>query len=138
MSDLERLLDAARAAREQAHAPYSGHTVGAAILGAGGSIHRGCNVENAAYPEGCCAETSAIAAMVLAGERGIEAIAVVGPGEALCTPCGGCRQRIREFAEPHTPIYVCGDEGLRRQFTLDELLPHAFGPENLSARDRIS
>lgn len=135
MSDpQDSLIAAARAAMAQAYAPYSHFSVGAAILGESGRIHAGANVENAAYPQGQCAEASAIGAMILAGDRGIRAIAVMGgqPGDGrLCTPCGGCRQRLREFAKADTPIHVCGPEGLRRTFTLEELLPHSFGPDNL-------
>ncbi|KAA0681052.1 cytidine deaminase [Roseomonas genomospecies 6] len=135
MSDpQDSLIAAARAARARAYAPYSHFSVGAAILGESGRIHAGANVENAAYPQGQCAEASAIGAMILAGDRSIEAIAVMGgqPGDGrLCTPCGGCRQRLREFAKADTPIHVCGPEGLRRTFTLEELLPHSFGPDNL-------
>ena len=135
MSDpQDSLIAAARAARARANAPYSHFSVGAAILGESGRIHAGANVENAAYPQGQCAEASAIGAMILAGDRSIEAIAVMGgqPGDGrLCTPCGGCRQRLREFAKADTPIHVCGPEGLRRTFTLEELLPHSFGPDNL-------
>ncbi|PWC37421.1 cytidine deaminase [Azospirillum sp. TSO35-2] len=133
--DLSLLIEAARAARENAHAPYSKFKVGAAILGESGRIFAGCNVENAAYPQGQCAETSAIGAMVTAGDRRIRMIVVMGgePGAAeLCTPCGGCRQRIREFAAPDTPIHVCDPAGLRRSFTLDALLPQSFGPTNLA------
>ena len=127
-----RLLAAAREAMEKAHAPYSKYRVGAAVLADNGRIYAGCNVENAAYPEGICAETAAIAAMVLDGGRRIQEIAVVGAGEDLATPCGGCRQRIREFAGQKTPIHSCGPDGHRRSFTLGELLPHAFGPEHLT------
>ncbi len=132
--DPARLIDAARRVRDNAHAPYSGFRVGAAILSDGGRVHVGANVENAAYPQGQCAEASAIGAMAAAGDRAIRAIVVMGGEEGdgtLCTPCGGCRQRIREFAGPDTPVHVCGPEGLRRTFTLDELLPHSFGPDNL-------
>ncbi len=134
MADLEALIDAARAVRANAHAPYSRFKVGAAILGELGRVFVGANVENAAYPQGQCAESSAIGAMVAAGDRRITAILVMGgePGDALCTPCGGCRQRIREFAAPDTPIHVCDPAGLRRSFALDELLPHSFGPTNLA------
>ncbi|AWJ83194.1 cytidine deaminase [Azospirillum sp. TSH58] len=128
------LIAAARDAMAQAYAPYSHFSVGAAILGESGRIHAGANVENAAYPQGQCAEASAIGAMILAGDRSIRAIVVMGgqSGDGrLCTPCGGCRQRLREFAKPDTPIHVCGPEGLRRTFTLEELLPHSFGPDNL-------
>ena len=128
---LEALFAAAKAARERAYAPYSRFLVGAAIRAPSGAIYAGCNVENAAYPQGSCAEAGAIAAMALAGERRIEAIVVVGDGEDLCTPCGGCRQRIREFADAQTRIHVAGLEGVRATFTLEELLPHSFGPENL-------
>ena len=126
-----RLYKLAKDAMASAHAPYSGFQVGAAILAEGGGYYSGANVENAAYPEGWCAEASAIAAMVRDGARTIREIAVIGNGEGLTTPCGGCRQRIREFAAPDTPIHVCGPEGPRRTFTLAELLPESFGPENL-------
>ncbi len=128
------LIRAARAAMANAHAPYSRFPVGAAILAASGRVHAGANVENAAYPQGQCAEASAIGAMVTGGDRAIRAVVVMGgdPGDGrLCTPCGGCRQRLREFAAPDTPVHVCGPEGLRRSFTLAELLPHSFGPDNL-------
>jgi|TARA_R110002072_G_scaffold11431_30_gene51731 cytidine deaminase len=117
---------------QRAHAPYSNFPVGAALRGRDGKIYAGCNVENAAYPEGWCAETSAIAALVLAGGQAIEELVVMGRGEALVTPCGGCRQRIREFAAADIPIHVCGPEGLRRSFTLAQLLPQSFGPDNVT------
>jgi cytidine deaminase len=128
---VEALFDAAREAFANAYAPYSKFPVGAAVLTPEGEIYSGGNVENAAYPQGWCAETSAIAAMARAGRRRIAAVMVVGGGRGLCTPCGGCRQRIREFAAPDTPIHVAGPEGVRASFTLAELLPQSFGPENL-------
>jgi len=129
----DRLVDAAIAAMGQAYAPYSKFPVGAAILDEDGAVHSGANVENAAYPVGHCAEASAIAAMIMAGRKKIIAIAVAGgDGVMLCTPCGGCRQRIREFAAPDTPVLVSGPGGLQRRFTLAELLPESFGPENLA------
>ena len=131
---LAQLVQAARAARAQAYAPYSRFRVGAAVLDEAGRIHAGCNVENAAYPQGSCAEAGAIAAMALAGERAIAAVMVVGDGDALVTPCGGCRQRIREFAGPDAPVHIAGPEGVRRSFTLDELLPASFGPDHLAHR----
>jgi cytidine deaminase len=131
-SGLAALFEAARAAQGKAYAPYSRFNVGAALRTPSGAIFSGCNVENAAYPQGACAEAMAIGAMALAGERRIAEILVVGDGEGLCTPCGGCRQRIREFADAATPIHVAGPEGVRASFTLGELLPHAFGPEHLS------
>src|SRR3546814_16539196 len=89
------LVEAAIAAMAKAYAPYSNFSVGAAVRGAGGGIYSGCNVENAAYPQGCCAEASAISALVLAGERRLVEIAVAGEGDRLVTPCGGCRPRLR-------------------------------------------
>jgi cytidine deaminase len=128
---VDAMFDAARAAQARAYAPYSRFLVGAAVRSASGTIYAACNVENAAYPQGACAETGAISAMVNAGERRIGEILVIGDGEDLCTPCGGCRQRIREFAAPDTPIHIAGPGGVRATFTLDQLLPHSFGPENL-------
>jgi len=128
---LDALFAAALAARENAYAPYSHFRVGAAILTPEGEIFSGCNVENAAYPQGACAEAGAIAAMVVGGRRQIAEILVIGDGEGLCTPCGGCRQRIREFAGAQTPIHVAGLQGARASFTLDELLPVSFGPGHL-------
>ena len=129
---LDGLLAAARKAQALAYAPYSRFPVGAAVLSESGAVYAGCNVENAAYPVGTCAEAGAIAAMVSAGERRIAAVLVLGAGEPLVTPCGTCRQRIREFAAPETPIHVAGPEGVRRSFRLDELLPFSFGPDNLA------
>lgn len=127
----QELIEAAVSAMRSAYAPYSRFSVGAAVRADDGRIYAGCNVENAAYPLGNCAETSAIAAMVMGGASKITAVAVAGDGEALVTPCGGCRQRIREFAAPDVPIYVAGTGGHRATFTLQELLPQAFGPDNL-------
>ncbi len=132
MDPIDTLFSAARAVQGRAHAPYSRFRVGSAVLDEAGAVHAGCTVENAAYPVGTCAEAGAIAAMVAAGGRRIAAILVLGDGAALVTPCGACRQRIREFAAPDTPIHVAGPEGLRRTFTLDELLPASFGPDNLA------
>lgn len=133
-AELPRMIEAARAARENAHAPYSKFKVGAAILGESGRIFAGCNVENAAYPQGQCAESSAIGAMVTAGDRRIRAIVVMG-GEAgaeeICTPCGGCRQRIREFADQDVVVVSHGVDGTPLEQTIAELLPHSFGPEFL-------
>ena len=130
-AELDALFDAAKAAWANAYAPYSRFRVGAAIRIPEGEIFSGCNVENAAYPQGACAEAGAIAAMARAGRRRIAEILVIGDGEGLCTPCGGCRQRIREFADAATPIHIAGEEGVRASFTLGELLPHSFGPEHL-------
>jgi cytidine deaminase len=131
MADIDALFEAASAAHARAYVPYSRFKVGAAILGADGRIYAGCNVENAAYPTSVCAEGGAVAAMIMGGCTTIAAVLVVGDGTGLCTPCGNCRQRLREFAKPDTPVHVAGPEGLRRSFTLDELLPASFGPYNL-------
>ena len=129
--EIQRLLEAARDARERAHAPYSNFHVGAALLDEQGRVHAGCNVENAAYPLGTCAEANAIAAFVMNGGKHVAAMLVLGEGEHLVAPCGGCRQRMREFAEPDTPILVADPRRVREEFTLEQLLPHSFGPENL-------
>ncbi len=126
------LLDAALAVQANAHAPYSGFRVGAAVRSTSGAVYVGCNVENASFPEGTCAEAAAIGAMVAAGERQIAEVLTVADGDDLTTPCGGCRQRLREFAVPSTVVHAAGPEGVRRTFTLGELLPASFGPENLS------
>jgi cytidine deaminase len=105
--------------------------VGAAILTPSGRIFAGCNVENAAYPVGSCAEAGAIAAMVAGGEREIAVLVTICDSTEVGTCCGGCRQRVREFAGADTPIYACGPDGVRAAFTMSELLPVSFGPENL-------
>ena len=133
----QRLLAAARAARANAYAPYSKFAVGAALLDEHGHIHAGCNVENAAYPQGQCAEATAIGHLVLAGGRRILAAVVVGVvagvDDAAVTPCGGCRQRLREFAADDTPIWAADLHSVRGRYTLGGLLPHSFGPGHLSA-----
>jgi len=125
------LFAAARVVQANAHVPYSKFPVGAALRTSSGEVFVGCNVENAAYPEGVCAEASAISAMVSAGERGIEALVTVCEGEALGSCCGGCRQKIREFATAETRVHNAGPDGVRKTFTMAELLPDSFGPEHL-------
>ncbi|MBB4053788.1 cytidine deaminase [Devosia subaequoris] len=125
------LFEAAEAVRARAYAPYSKFQVGAAILADDGKIYAGCNVENAAYPVGNCAEPSAIAAMLAGGGTRIRRIYVTGPGVLPVTPCGGCRQRIREFADPGVEIVSHGVDGTPLVQTLNQLLPHSFGPEHL-------
>jgi cytidine deaminase len=131
LPQLQQLLAAARAARAMAHAPYSGFQVGAAVLDEQGRVHAGCNVENAAYPQGVCAEALALGAMVLAGGRRAQALLVFGEGPAPVTPCGGCRQKLREFAGEHTPVLVADGRGVQLSTTLGALLPHSFGPGHL-------
>ena len=131
MVDIQDLVFAATQARDNAYAPYSNHPVGAAILASNGKVYSGCNVENAAYPLGGCAEQSAISAMVLDGEKEITAIVIVGPSDTPCTPCGGCRQRIREFASPETKIHAANTERVLLSLTMGKMLPASFGPDNL-------
>ncbi len=126
------LIIAAMEARGKAHAPYSRFYVGAAMRDENGRIFSGCNIENAAFPQGWCAEPSAISHLIMAGGKSITEVVVLGNGSELCTPCGGCRQKIREFANGDVKIHCCSEDGkLIRTFTLDELLPSSFGPENL-------
>jgi cytidine deaminase len=126
------LFERAKSVRERAHAPYSKFQVGAAIRTAAGTVHAGANVENASYPEGWCGETSAIAAMVAAAPPGpgrrIAAMSVVADRieGRLTTPCGGCRQRIAEFAGPETPVDVIDPSGEGRTFLMKDLLPAVF------------
>lgn len=128
---IEKMLQAARAARLNAYAPYSKYLVGAAVLDEQGRIHAGCNVENAAYPEGVCAEAGALSAMVLAGSTQARAVLVVGTGGAWVTPCGGCRQKLREFCAPEAPILTANDTAMGPRYTLAQLLPQSFGPDHL-------
>lgn len=125
------LFAAAEAIRQKAYAPYSGFAVGAAILADDGKVYAGCNIENAAYPQGNCAEASAIAAMIAGGAHRIKRVYVTGPGTAPVTPCGGCRQRIREFADLDVTVISHGVEGQPLVSTLGALLPHSFGPDHL-------
>jgi cytidine deaminase len=126
------MLELARAAMGRAYAPYSHFSVGAVVRGESGTLYAGCNVENAAYPQGSCAEASAISALVMAGEHRITEVLVMGKGTALVSPCGGCRQRLREFALDATPVHICDTDGVRCTVTLGELLPLSFGPANLA------
>jgi cytidine deaminase len=126
------LVDAAKAARARAHAPYSKFFVGVALRDEKGRVFSGCNIENASYPQGWCAEPSAMSNLVMGGGTRITEVAVMGNGDALCTPCGGCRQKIREFASDDVKIHCFTESGNHiRTFTLGELLPYSFGPENL-------
>ena len=128
MEDRE-LVQLAQTARENAYAPYSHYQVGAALLTASGQVFTGCNVENAVYPMTLCAERTAIAKAVSEGQREFVAIAIATRNGG--SPCGACRQVMREFA-PRLRILLADDAGHVRQFTLDQLLPDSFGPENLA------
>lgn len=123
MSDL---VQAARDVRERAYAPYSNFQVGAALRDEHGAVHLGCNVENVAYPEGTCAEAGAIAAMIAAGGARITEVAVIADSPTPVTPCGGCRQKLREFAEADTRVTMATIDGAELVMTLAELLPGAF------------
>ena len=125
---MDELFDAARRAREKAYAPFSMYRVGAALRDDRGDLYVGCNVENSSYPEGSCAEANAIAAMVVAGGQRITSIAIIGGHDdpETCTPCGGCRQRIAEFADDDTQIWLIDADGERTSYTVAELLPLGF------------
>ena len=129
---MKKLVKKAISSMEKAYAPYSNFNVGAALLDDKGQIHCGVNVENAAFPCGTCAEQSAISKMIVSGGKHIIKIAVAGKGKILCTPCGACRQRIREFGSKETEIIICNEEGVEKIFTIEDLLPQNFGPNNLN------
>lgn len=120
------LFNAARKAMANSHSPYSKFPVGAALRGKNGTIYAGCNVENASYPEGWCAETSAIGQMVSQGETEITEILVTAQNVDEVTPCGGCRQRLVEFAQPDTPLHLCNQQGITKTIKLGDLLPASF------------
>ncbi len=133
---MDEIVSAAVAARARAYAPYSRFLVGAAVRTETGAVFAGCNVENAAYPLGVCAEAGAISAMVLAGGRRIVEVVVAGAGPAAVTPCGGCRQKLREFAAPGMRVRMVDAAGVDVAVaTLEALLPMSFGPENLGTEN---
>lgn len=125
------LLDAARNVRENAYAPYSRFKVGAAVRAASGRVYVGCNVENVAYPEGTCAEAGAIAAMVAAGETQIIEVAVIADSPAPVPPCGGCRQKLAEFARHDVPVMLATTDGKQAQTTVGDLLPGGFSAAHM-------
>ena len=129
--NFEKLFLEAKKVRDKAHVPYSQFKVGAALLSEDNSIIVGCNVENAAYPQSQCAEASAIGNLISQGYKSIKEVVVIGSGDLLSSPCGGCRQRIREFASLNVKIHMCNVKGHLKTSTLAELLPDSFGPENL-------
>ena len=123
---IKKMLKLARKARGNSYAPYSKFKVGACVLSKKGKYYLGSNVENSSSPEGTCAETGAVAAMVAAGDRHIEAVVIVGPTHKAISPCGGCRQRLAEFASKKVPVYFFDDEGNMKSMTVSELLPESF------------
>lgn len=120
------LMNAAREVRENAYAPYSKFKVGAAIRSASGTVYTGCNVENVAYPEGTCAEAGAIAAMVAAGETRLTEVTVIADSPSPVPPCGGCRQKLAEFADADVPVVLATTAGARLETTVGDLLPGRF------------
>lgn len=129
--NFQQLFNEAIKVREKAHVPYSQFKVGVAFLTENDSIIVGCNVENAAYPQSQCAEASAIGNLISQGYKKIIEVVVVGSGNKLCSPCGGCRQRLREFSSLDIEIHMCNVDGHMKTSKLGELLPDSFGPENL-------
>ena len=125
------LKQAALKIRENAYAPYSGFQVGVALRSSSGEVYTGVNVENAAYPEGTCAEAGAIARMVAAGDRKITAVYVVADGAEPVPPCGGCRQKLAEFSAPDVPVTMATISGIEKTLTVAQLLPGAFTPEHM-------
>ena len=133
MDSLDTMIHLAQQALKRAHAPYSRFRVGACVRTPGGALFAGCNVENASFPEGWCAETSAIAGLILAGEREIAEVVVVTESSQPCAPCGGCRQRLSEFAPPEALIHMIDGDGGRATTALEELLPRSFHGSELEA-----
>ena len=127
----ESYIAATKEAMSKAYVPYSNYPVGALIVTDNGNTYSGCNVENASYPLGNCAEASAIASMVISGEKKIKTIYVMTKNDEGGIPCGGCRQRIREFSDENTQIMMCSPDGVQQRINLSELLPNSFGPEHL-------
>ena len=124
-------ITATKEAMSKAYVPYSNYPVGALIVTDNGNTYSGCNVENASFPLGNCAEASAIASMVIGGEKKIKTIYVMTKNDEGGIPCGGCRQRIREFSDENTQIMMCSPDGVQQRINLSELLPNSFGPEHL-------
>ena len=127
----ENYIAATKEAMSKAYVPYSNYPVGALIVTDNGNTYSGCNVENASYPLGNCAEASAIASMVIGGEKKIKTIYVMTKNDEGGIPCGGCRQRIREFSDENTQIMMCSPDGVQQRINLSELLPNSFWPEHL-------
>ena len=125
------LYEAAKKAMALCHAPYSKFPVGAAIRAEDGKIYAGANIENLSFPQGWCAEPTAISHMIMAGNKKIIEMAVIAEKLPLCPPCGGCRQKIAEFATAKTPIYLCDETGVKKTMTMEELLPHSFATDIL-------
>jgi len=138
MSDrVKEMIALAQQAMTRSYAPYSKFHVGEVLRGANGKLYVGCNVENAAYPQSQCAEATAIGTMVMDGERKITEVLVMGQGDDLISPCGGCRQRLREFADDAVAVHLCDGDSVKLTTTLGALLPHSFGPDHLTKPDHL-
>ena len=131
MKTTANLVTQAQSAMQNAYAPYSKFHVGAAIIDENNRLHTGCNVENSAYPLGTCAEASAFSSMVLSGARMIKQIMIVSSGELMVTPCGGCRQKIKEFCDEETEILIAHNDTVTT-FHIEDLLPHSFCKKHLN------
>lgn len=129
------MFERALAVMQYAYAPYSNYRVGCSLLTTDGRIFTGCNVENSAYPLSQCAEASAVGSMIAGGATAIAAVLVVADHAKPCVPCGGCRQRLSEFASLNTPVYFADKQGVVSMHTLSELLPFNFGPDYLEATE---
>ena len=127
----ENHIEATKEAMSKAYVPYSNYPVGVLIVTDNGNTYTGCNVENASYPLGNCAEASAIASMIMGGEKKIKHIYVMTKNDEGGIPCGGCRQRIREFSDSNTEVFMCSKDGVQGRVNISELLPNSFGPEHL-------
>jgi cytidine deaminase len=134
---VQEMLKIAMETKKHAYAPYSNYFVGACILTENNKMFGGCNIENASYGLTICAESSAIFSMVISDERKIKAILVTGTGPEMCTPCGACRQRLREFAPFNAPVYCCNDKEVLGIMTVEELLPNSFGPQHLETKNEL-
>ena len=128
---IKEMYENAASIRKNSYSVYSNYKVGACIRTEDNQLFSGTNVENASYSVTCCAETGAIMSMIGAGITKIAEVLVIGSGSKICTPCGACRQRIREFADEKISIHCCNQHGDMKSMTLGELLPEAYGPENL-------
>ena len=127
------MLAKAKEALQHAYAPYSHFPVGACLQSEDGALFSGCNVENASYPLGQCAETNALGALVVAGKKKIKEVVVITTDKKVCSPCGACLQRLFEFASPDTAVHLCNAEGKQQTLTLSELLPRPFESDSLGS-----
>ncbi|MDF2866594.1 MAG: cytidine deaminase [Gammaproteobacteria bacterium] len=134
-----KMIHEAQKALKKSYSPYSNFPVGACIRSVDDQLFAACNIENASYSLAICAEAAAIACMIVAGQHRIKEVVVIGTGTELCSPCGACRQRLREFAAPDVLVHICDLNGVRKTMTMEDLLPVSFGPHNLEKKhDPIS